>query len=263
MGVHDQPKVGYDILDFFALVERQSAVYPIGHSFSAQGFFKYAALGIGAVQDGKIRIGTTFGTPQFCYFVRNDFPFLGIAVGLADPDGFARFFFGEHFFVYLPFVLFYQAVGGTHDGLCGAVVLFQFEDFRVRIQFCEVQYIVNVGSPERIYALCVIPHHTHMPVLLGELQHDAVLGEIGVLVLVYQQVVELFLITRQRLRMVAEQQERIDQQIVEIHGICLFASLLVAEVDVPYGRHLGRTIACVDFRIVCIHVRQHQVVLGI
>ena len=163
----------------------------------------------------------------------------------------------------MPLVLFYQTVGCRNDCLGGAVVLFQFKDLRARIYFCEIQYVVNIRSPERINALCIITHHTDVPVLLGQLEHDTVLGEVRVLILVHQDVTELRLITGKHIRMIAEKQESVEQQIIEIHCIRLPATLPVTAVNIAYGRHLGSTVAFVSLFIVGIARRRHKVILGI
>lgn len=152
----------------------------------------------------------------------------------------------------MPLVLLYQAVGGRNDGLGGAIVLFQLKDLRTRIYLCEIQDIVDVGSPEGVDALRVIAHHTDVLMLFCQLKHNAVLGKVGVLVLVHQNIAELRPIACKHLRTVAEKQEGIEQQIVEIHGIRLPATLPVAAVNIAYGRHLGRTIAFVGFFVVGI-----------
>ena len=117
-------------------------------------------------------------------------------------------------------VLFYQAVGRADNGLGGTVILLQLEDLRIGIYFRKIENIVNIGTTEGVDTLCIIPHHTDMLMVLGKLQHDAVLCKIGILILIHQNVTELVLITRQHLGVVPEQQECVEQQIVEVHRIC-------------------------------------------
>ena len=98
---------------------------------------------------------------------------------------------------------------------------------------------------------------------VGQLPYDAVLGKIGVLVLVYQHIAELVAIFLAHLGMLVKQQVRIQQQVIKIHGISLSAPLPVAAV---YGMHLGhlcRIVRLAYLRTVSVCRRQHQPVLGV
>ena len=86
-----------------------------------------------------------------------------------------------------------------------------------------------------------------------ELQHNAVLCKVGVLILVHQKVAELCLIACQHIGMVAKQQEGIEQQVVEVHGIGLPATLPVTAVDIFDGRHTGTHIVLLHLVAVGIH----------
>ena len=178
-------------------------------------------------------------------------------------DGFPPFFLGENLFGDLPLVLFDQAVGCTDDGLGRTVILLQLEDFCVGIYLGEIQNIVDVGSPERVDALRIVTHHTNTLILLSELQHNAVLRIVGVLILVDKHITELLTIARQHFGKIAEKNIGIDQQIIEIHCSGLPATLPVTAVNVAYGRHLGRSICLVSLLVGSIARRRHQMVLSI
>ena len=136
---------------------------------------------------------------QLRYFIGHNVAFFHITVSLKDPDGLTPFLLGEHLFGDLPLVLFDQAVGRTDNGLGGTVVLLQLEDFGIGIYLGEIQNIVNVRSPEGVDALRVVAHHAYTLILLCQLQHDAVLCIVGVLILVDKHIAELLAIAcRQR-----------------------------------------------------------------
>ena len=116
---------------------------------------------------------------------------------------------------------------------------------------------------ERIDALGIIAHHTHLLVLVGELEHDAVLGIVGVLILVHQHIAELRGILQTDVGMVLEQEEGMHQQVVEVHGIALPAALPITAVDVADGGHLRLHVRLLDGCIRGIGIGQYQVVLGI
>lgn len=102
-----------------------------------------------------------------------------------------------------------------------------------------------------------------MLMVLGKLQHDAVLCKIGILILIHQNVTELLLITCQHLGVVSEQQECVEQQIVEVHRIRPPATLPISLVDVAKRRNLGSTVSFVSLLVVGIACRRNQMILGI
>ena len=263
IGIHYQTEVSDNIFDFLALIERQASINTVRHTAFAHGFLKDTALCIGTVEYRKIRVGIALFTPQFSYLIHHNIPFFHITVCLVHTNGLSLLLFREHFLAYLPLVLFYQAVGRADNGLGGTVILLQLEDLRIGIYFRKVENIVNIGTTEGVNTLCIIPHHTDMLMVLGKLQHNAVLCKIGILILIYQNVTELVLITRQHLGVVPEQQECVEQQIVEVHRICLPATLPISLVDVAKRRNLGCTVSFVSLLVVGIACRRNQMILGI
>ena len=49
---------------------------------------------------------------------------------------------------------------------------------------------MDIRSPERVNALGIVAHHADVVVVFSQLADDEVLGEIGILILVYQDVGE-------------------------------------------------------------------------
>ena len=109
----------------------------------------------------------------------------------------------------------------------------------------------------------IVAHHADVLVVLGQLEHDAVLGHVRVLILVHKNVAELLLVAGQHVGMVAEEQEGIEQQVVEVHRVGLAATLPVAAVHVAQGGHLGRTVVLIRFLVAGIVGRRHEVVLRV
>ena len=141
--------------------------------------------------------------------------------------------------------------------------MFQLENLGVGINLGEVEDVVNIGPAEGIDALCIIPHHTYVLVILSQLQHNAVLCKVGILILIDQNIAELILIAGQHLGVVAKQQESIEQQIIKIHCIRLPASFPIPAVDIADCRHLCRTVSFVGFFVIGITVRGDEMILGI
>ena len=81
-------------------------------------------------------------------------------------------------------------------------------------------------------ALIVIPNHSQVAVLLAQQLQPAVLGPVGVLVLVDKNVAERAAVAVAHLWEELEQVHAAEQQVVEVHGVGRVGALLVALVDV-------------------------------
>ena len=147
--------------------------------------------------------------------------------------------------------------------MCRSVVLLELEEFRSLVYLGKLQDILDVRPAEGIDALCIIAYHAHLLVLLRELEHDAMLGKVRILILVHQHIAELHGILLADVRKVAEQDIGIDQQVIEVHGIALTATLPILAVNLVRSRHLGIPVGLDYFGIRSIRIRRHQMVLGI
>ena len=70
------------------------------------------------------------------------------------------------------------------------VVLFELEDAQGGVGVLEVQYVLYVRATERVDALCVVANHGEAVAVAAQFRDDAVLREVGILVLVDQYVSE-------------------------------------------------------------------------
>ena len=121
----------------------------------------------------------------------------------------------------------YETIGGINDGLGGTIVLLQLEESGALVCFLEMKYVADFCSTEAVYALCVVAHHAYVLSLPCELQYYLMLRIVGVLILVHQDVMIEILILLAHLRMVVEEQPRLQQEVVEVHGIGLSEPLLI------------------------------------
>ena len=81
-------------------------------------------------------------------------------------------------------------------------------------------------------ALIRVAHHAHVVVITGEHQHDLVLGLVGVLVLVDEDVAEPLAVVVEDVGVLAEQAHDVEQQVVEVHRTGTLESCLVLGVHV-------------------------------
>ena len=253
--VHDQPNVGEHILDLLALVERHAAVYLIRDVAAAQRLFQRARLRVGAVEYGHVAVLHPSGADGRVDVRREQRRLLFVGVGLDHTDRVAFVGGREGFFADLALVLLDHAVRGVDDRLCRTVVLFQFEKLCAGKVLLEAQDILDLRAAERVDALRVVAHHADVAVQLAEPPDDDVLREVGVLVLVHENVAELVLVLREYLREVAHQDIRVQQQVVEVHRAVLAAFARVQFVNVEELRNpllavfgLQRTVRLVGLR---------------
>ncbi len=257
-------EIGNDVLDFLALIERQSAIHTIRDAALAHRLLEDAALCVRAVQHREVGVRHAVPRVHRRYASGNDLALLDVADRTHHGYGIALFALRIDILLYLHLVLADETVCCTDDVLCGAVVLLQLEHPCALECPCEVEYVVYVRTAKGVDALCVVADHADVLVLSCQLRHDAVLCVVGVLILVNQYVAELLPVLRQDVVLVGvEEPVGIEQQVVEVHGVGLTAPLEVLAVDVRQQRH---AVALVGHPYGCtrgIVAREHQAVLGV
>ena len=239
MRVHTQAQIGDGILDLLSLIEGESAVDAVRDFPAAEFFLETAALAIGAVQDGHLAEGQVLLLVEACEIAHDGACLVDVAVGEEHLDEPPLVVAAEYLLGYLAAVVLYEAAGSIHDGLGGAVVLLQLEEPRPLVSLLEVQDIVYLSPSETVDALCIVAHHADALAPLGQLQHYLMLGVVGVLVLVHQYVVVDALVLVGHLGVVMEEQPRLQQQVIEVHGVGLLESGLVLLIYMAHGRHVA------------------------
>ena len=87
---------------------------------------------------------------------------------------------------------------------------------------------LHLGSPPAINALVLIAHDAEVFAVPGQELEEAVLGAVGVLVLIHQHMPEA--VGSQDVGVVSQQPEGQEKQVVEIGGACVAKTLLVGGV---------------------------------
>ena len=229
--IDDGPQIGHDVLDFFAVIEAQTAVNTVGNARPHQHFFQHTALGVGAVQHGHVAV----------------FPVVAALLGdaVADPrsllplvscgeefDGFACGQFRPQGFFHTARIMGDDLIGRVQNIGGAAVVLFQLDDLRVREVLLEIQNIADVRAAPAVDALVVVAHHAQVAAVFGDQLHQRVLGEVGILILVHMDVLKALPIAFQHGRMIGEQFQCAHQQIVEVQRVGGLEPLFVAVVNI-------------------------------
>ena len=259
--IRHQTEIGYDVLDFLALVETQSAINAIRNTLLSELLLEAAALGIGTVENGKITILTAILAPDTLHVLRHNRRLFLVAVSRLILNLLALRILAEHILRNLVAVMLDQTVSRLNDGLGRAVVLFQFEETRSLKLALIVENIIDIGTTETIDTLRVITHGTNTLLLLTELHDDRHLNVVGILILIHQDIIEAGGIFVANILMFPEELIGKCQQIIEIHGISLLATLHVSHENLTNLRHLRTLVLLEDSRIALISRSTHQVVL--
>ena len=108
--------------------------------------------------------------------------------------------------------------GGKDMGR-GAVVLLQPDDLRALEILLEAQDVAHLGPAPAIDRLIVVAHAADVPVTAGQQAQPEVLGDVGVLIFVHQDVAEPAAILVQDVVVGLEDADDVQQQVAEIDGV--------------------------------------------
>ena len=212
------------------MVKAETTKDAVRYSLLAQLFLKGPALSVGAVEDGEIVIVALLLFHNAPDVLGHDHHLFLVAIERLVSDGVAHLVLAIDVFLYLPLIVLDKTVGSIDDLLRGSVVALKFEEAGVFVEFLEAEDVFDVCTTEGIDALRVVAHDAHPLSLLGEQVNDLLLCEVGVLVLIHQHIFELVHVVPSHFLMVVEEEEGVEQQVVEIHGIGLTAPLCVFEI---------------------------------
>ena len=111
-----------------------------------------------------------------------------------------------------------HGVGGVEHHLGGAIVLLEPDHAGPGEVALEVAHVPHLGAAPAVDGLVVIADREDVAVAAEE-ANQLVLRPVGVLELVHQQEVEAPLPGRQPVRMLPEERQRMQHQVVEVHRV--------------------------------------------
>jgi len=128
------------------------------------------------------------------------------------------------------------------DGACGAIVLFQQIHTCLRKILLKAQHVAEIRPTPAIDALVLITHAEQAALARIHQQFDQfILGAVGILKLVHQDVPVALLVTHTHIRMLAQELLCSEQEVVEVQSMVLLQQSVVSHKDagcglVPVGR---------------------------
>ena len=135
-----------------------------------------------------------------------------------------------------------DGVGRVEDGLGGAVILLELDDFDLGEMLFHVEQVGDFRAAPAVNALVIVADDAQVAMLLRQRLHQLELRGVGVLVFIHHHVAVLRAAGASASGCSLEKPQREQDQVVEIHGIAGAQGGLVTRADV-FGqgpRRLGR-----------------------
>ena len=227
-------EIGGRVLDFGALIEPRAADHAIGQPQRYEPVFERAHLIAGAYQNRDLA--------QFVASLAQALDLVGDGAGLffvvphtQNADPFASIAFGEQGLAEALLVMRDKMRRGGQNMAGRPVVAFQTNHQGARKILLEAQDIIHFGAAPAINRLVVITHTANIGAArLAVGCHEAqpeILRDVGILVLVDQDVPEAALVLRQHVGMVLKHAQHFEQKIAEIGCVQLLQALLIGAVQ--------------------------------
>ena len=232
MGFTTAREVGEQILDLAAVVELGTAHDLVGHAETTELFLQSQALGVRPVEDGDVAPAVMAPVVQPRDLVTDPLGFVALVLGVVAGDELAAHLLGPQRLGLAHGVVGDDRVGGVEDRLGRPVVLLEHDHRGVGERLLELEDVPNVSASKSVHTLVGVTHDADVAVLLGEHEDELVLGAVGVLVLVHEEVAEALLVVEQHVGMGLEQVHRHHEQVVEVHGAGRMQPVLVLPIDV-------------------------------
>ncbi len=204
---------------------------------------EHARLRVGPVEDGELAPAEVLGRREPKDRRRDPLRLVALVGGAVPRDLPAAVPLGEQVLAVRRGIVRDDRVRGVEDCLGGAEVLLEEHDRRVGKVLLELEDVAHVRGAEPVDALVRVADHADVPVLLGEEPRDLVLGQVRVLVLVDEDVVEPLAIVLEHVRAAAQQPHRVGEQVVEVHRVRSLQAPLVERVEIRDAPAVGITVA--------------------
>ena len=248
VGADGQPEIGHGVANLHAFIEPGAADHAIRQADGQEPVLEGAHLVAGADENRHVVKAVRLqmpGAPLQRLDLLADPARLFLAVPMADQAHLlAALLLGPQGLAQTVAVLVDQATGGGQDMGGRAVVLLQPHHRGTGKVLFKPQDIAHLGAAPAIDRLVIIAHAADVAMRLRQQAQPQVLGDIGILILVHQNVPEPPLVLLQHVRVGLEDGHDMQQKVAEIGGVQRQQSPLVSLVQlgppVDEGRRLNR-----------------------
>ncbi len=185
------------VLNLSSGIEIRAAHNVVGHILIDQPLFQNTCLCIGAVKNGKILIGKpSVPAHDISDILCDKGRLFHSCIELAESDLMPLSVITPELFALSFCVVTDYGIGSTQHILGRAIVLLQLHHKSIRINLLIVQDVIDIGAAEFVDRLVIISHHTQVPVTGSQKTDQLELCRVGILILIYHDVAETFLIIR-------------------------------------------------------------------
>ena len=120
-----------------------------------------------------------------------------------------------------------DGIGALQDRGSGTIVLLELDGFGIGPIALEIEDIADVGTTPRVDRLVIVADDHEIAMPRSEQLRYLVLGPVRILILVDKYVMETLTVLLAYVGMLGQQRVHVDEQVVEIHRIGTFETLLV------------------------------------
>ena len=206
-----------------------------------QCLFKQARLGIGSIQNRRSwSLAAIVGFAEVARNpVRREQCLVLTVRRLVVSDFRSALARGPQILALAPHVVGDHRRGRLQNVLRRAIVLLQPDDLGLGEVLLKLKNVADVGATPGVDRLILVSHGANIVVLARQHAHEFVLGAVGVLVLVDQQVLEAPVVVFANLRRGFQQAHSFEQKVVEIERVRLAQFLAILLVQVGDALCLG------------------------
>ena len=226
----DKPQVSHYVFYLGPLVKPHRPDHRVRNARAAESVFHNARLGVGPVKHREIVKLKLFFLRQELYLVGYPLRFFGFARAFEHLYRLPFGVFGPELFFDAVLVVLYHLPRGGKDVGCRAVILFKLYRAAAGVIPLKLKDVPDVRPAPGIYRLVVVAHDADVLVFGGKVFCKYVLGVVGVLVLVNENVAEPFLVFFAQRVVFFERVDGFQEQVAEIEGARLVKFFLVKAV---------------------------------
>ena len=246
-----QPEIGHGVADFLPLIEARAADDPVRQADGQETVLESAHLVAGTDQNRHIvqivAAQAAAGAGMEILDLLADPAGLGLAVPMPDQaDLQAVLGIGPERLAQPALVRGNQPRGRAQDLRGGTIVLFQPDHLRARKILLEAQDIADLGPAPAIDRLVVIADAADIAMGLRQQPQPQILGDVGILIFVDEDIAEAVLPAGQNIGMGLKQRHAMQQQIAEIDRVQCQQTVLIGAVKLHALAIVGRALVAAD-----------------
>ena len=226
--VVDDTQVAEHILDFRPVEEAGASDDTVGDSVALQGKFHGVGLGVCPVQNGVVP--KTLPPGQTNDLPGNIVALASFIAGFVHGDGVSCGIGCPELLALSTKVVGYYGVGCIQNRLCGTIILFQTNHAASFVLAFKVENVLNGCPPEAIDTLVVIAHHADILISPCQQRGQQILGVVGVLILIHQNIAEFPLIVAAHILMLCQKADGDVDDIVKIQSVVFLQPGLVLHI---------------------------------